>query len=255
MHDLSKRRRRAYDAGREDAAELGRLVDGAIEDVVGEHGVGLLGALPPLLPDHEQVRLHHVAEHVLHPRHLPATTTTTSERKKNHLKPPNSGELARSRGGLGIWGGGVARVLREVGHVEGVDLARAEGLVVAGEVVEGGEREVVEDEVAVERVGVEPELVAEADPGHVRARRGRERRRAIGPGGPRRRRRLRRWGKRRPRHSRRVRNAVSSSRVRRIGTGGWRGWVDGWIDAGAACAGETRRQAAEAAAAEAVIGD
>jgi hypothetical protein len=202
------------DAGREDAAELGRLVDGAIEDVVGEHGVGLLGALPPLLPDHEQVRLHHVAEHVLHPRHL-----------------------------------------REVGHVEGVDLARAEGLVVAGEVVEGGEREVVEDEVAVERVGVEPELVAEADPGHVRARRGRERRRAIGPGGPRRRRRLRRWGKRRPRHSRRVRNAVSSSRVRRIGTGGWRGWVDGWIDAGAACAGETRRQAAEAAAAEAVIGD
>jgi hypothetical protein len=186
------------DAGREDAAELGRLVDGAIEDVVGEHGVGLLGALPPLLPDHEQVRLHHVAEHVLHPRHL-----------------------------------------REVGHVEGVDLARAEGLVVAGEVVEGGEREVVEDEVAVERVGVEPELVAEADPGHVRARRGRERR----------------WGKRRPRHSRRVRNAVSSSRVRRIGTGGWRGWVDGWIDAGAACAGETRRQAAEAAAAEAVIGD
>lgn len=59
-----------------------------------------------------------------------------------------------------------------MGHVEGVDLARAEGLVVAGEVVEGGEREVVEDEVAVERVGVEPELVAEADPGHVRARRG-----------------------------------------------------------------------------------
>lgn len=100
-------------AGGEDVAELRRLVDGAVKDVVSEHGVRFLRALPPLLADHEEVRLHHIGQQVLDPRHL-----------------------------------------REVGHVEGVDLARAEGLVVAGDVVEGGEREVVEDEVAVERVGV-----------------------------------------------------------------------------------------------------
>ena len=93
--------------------------------------------------------------------------------------------------------GSRARIIREVGHVEGVDLSRAEGLVVAGDVVEGGECEVVEDEVAVERVAVEPQLVAEADPRHVRARRGREPARAVGPRG---RRRLPRRGQRRRRH-------------------------------------------------------
>lgn len=88
-----------------------------------------------------------------------------------------------------------ARIIRELGHVEGMDLSRAEGLVVAGDVIERGEREVVEDEVAVERVAVEPQLVTEADPRHVRARRGRQRARAVGP---------RRWlpqrGQRRRRH-------------------------------------------------------
>lgn len=79
-------------------------------------------------------------------------------------------------------------------HVEGVDLARTEGLVVAGDVVEWGEREVVEDKVAVERVGIEPQLVAEADPRHVRARRGQERHRAIGARRGQRRRRHRRAG-------------------------------------------------------------
>lgn len=79
-------------------------------------------------------------------------------------------------------------------HVEGVDLARSEGLVVAGDVVEGGEREVVEDEVAIERVSVEPQLVAEADPSHVRTRRRQERHRAIGARRGQRRRRHRRAG-------------------------------------------------------------
>lgn len=60
---------------------------------------------------------------------------------------------------------------REMGEVEGVDGAGSELFVVAGPVVEGGKGEVVEDEVAVERVGVEPQLVPEADPGHVRSRR------------------------------------------------------------------------------------
>jgi hypothetical protein len=95
-------------------------------------------------------------------------------RGSNANTKPNRSEIVRDwrdAGGLGF--------VREVGHVEGVDLARAEGLVIAGDVIEGGEREVVEDEVAVQRVGVEPQLVAEADPCHVRARRGRERRRAV----------------------------------------------------------------------------
>lgn len=58
-----------------------------------------------------------------------------------------------------------------MGDIEGVDGSGAELFVVAGPVIEGGQSEVVEDEIAVEGVGVEPQLIAEADPGHVRARR------------------------------------------------------------------------------------
>jgi hypothetical protein len=84
-----------------------------------------------------------------------------------------------------LGGGGGGGRLREVGEIEGVNAAHAKLLVVAGTVVERREGEVIEDEVAVERVGVEPELVPEAYPRHVRARRRWRRRWApSNPGGP-----------------------------------------------------------------------
>lgn len=66
-----------------------------------------------------------------------------------------------------------------MGEVEGVDGSATELLVVAGPVVEGGEGEVLEDEVAVEGAGVEPQLVSKAYPRHVRPRRWPHRRRSL----------------------------------------------------------------------------
>ena len=50
-----------------------------------------------------------------------------------------------------------------MGDVERMDGAHAEGLIVAGGVVERGEGEVIEDKGALKREGVEPQLVPEAD--------------------------------------------------------------------------------------------
>jgi len=55
--------------------------------------------------------------------------------------------------------------------VEGVNGAHAELLVVAGPVVERGECEVIEDQVAIQREAIEPELIPEAYSGHVCTRR------------------------------------------------------------------------------------
>jgi hypothetical protein len=148
------------------------------------------------------VRLHHVGQQILRPRHLPTNTNAHAWIKRQYQTKwiRNCKGLGRDEGALGF--------VREVGHVEGVDLARAEGLIVAGDVIEGGEREVVEDEVAIQRVGVEPQLVAEADPRHVRARRGRERRRAVRARG-------RRQGYRRRRHRRGGGHSVLASKCRK----------------------------------------
>lgn len=62
-----------------------------------------------------------------------------------------------------------------------MDGSAAELLVVAGPVVEGGEGEVVEDEVSVEGAGVEPQLVSEAYLSHVRRQRRPYRRRPLLP--------------------------------------------------------------------------
>lgn len=97
-----------------------------------------------------------------------------------------------------------------MGEVEGVDGSATELLVVAGQVVEGGESEVVEDEVAVEGAGVEPQLVSKAYPRHVRPRRRPHCRRSLQALHGRRRRRLagRRVGRRhrRRRHGPRTMN-------------------------------------------------
>lgn len=61
--------------------------------------------------------------------------------------------------------------LREMREVERVNGAHAKLFIVAGPVVEGGEGEVIEDKIAIERERVEPELVPEAYPRHVRSRR------------------------------------------------------------------------------------
>lgn len=58
-----------------------------------------------------------------------------------------------------------------MGEIKWVNGAHAKLLVVAGPVVKGGEGEIIEDEVAVERVGVEPQLVPEAYSGHISSRR------------------------------------------------------------------------------------
>lgn len=63
------------------------------------------------------------------------------------------------------------RHLREMGGVEGVDGSEAELLIVTGPVVEGREGKIIEHQVPIKGVGVEPELIPEANPGHVRPRR------------------------------------------------------------------------------------
>lgn len=56
-------------------------------------------------------------------------------------------------------------------EVEGVNRAHSELFVVASQVVEWRESEVIEYQVAIERVRVEPQLVSKAHPRHVRPRR------------------------------------------------------------------------------------
>jgi hypothetical protein len=81
LQNIRKKERIHYEWG-EYVAELWCLVDIAIKDVVGEHGAWFLEALLLLLLDHKQVRLHHFAQKVLHPDHLPATTTQSNTNTK-----------------------------------------------------------------------------------------------------------------------------------------------------------------------------
>ena len=66
---------------------------------------------------------------------------------------------------------GIRFYIRELRDIEGVNGAHTELLVVASPIVERGEREVIEDKVAIEREAVEPELIPEAYSGHVSPRR------------------------------------------------------------------------------------
>ena len=54
--------------------------------------------------------------------------------------------------------------------IEGMNGSETELLVVTGPVVERREREIIEHEVTIKRISVEPELISEAYSRHVRSR-------------------------------------------------------------------------------------
>lgn len=60
-------------------------------------------------------------------------------------------------------------IIRELREIEGVNGAHSELFVVTSPVVERGQGEIIENQVSIKRVSIEPELVSKANSSHVRA--------------------------------------------------------------------------------------
>ena len=61
-------------------------------------------------------------------------------------------------------------ILRKVWEIEWVNGAHAELFIVAGPIVEGRESKVIENEVAIQRIRVQPQLISKSYLRHVRSR-------------------------------------------------------------------------------------
>lgn len=62
-----------------------------------------------------------------------------------------------------------SEIIRKLREIKGVNGAHSELFVVTSPVVERGQGEVIKNQIAIKRVSIEPELVSEANSGHVRA--------------------------------------------------------------------------------------